>query len=184
MEDRCNGAMEPRASLLSAFSLRALATVAALLLWAGPLQAQVGALYRCATNEYTNMLSAEQATAQGCTKIAKAEWVASGSDWGGRKYEYNERRTVFKGNGLVETWLQVATDSDTNNADAADVRTVSRQVIQCDRRTIASGAAYLFDPRDNSVVRDSREQNPYFPPPQAVAETLIRRLCGSGRTAR
>ena len=35
---------ETRASLLSAFSLRALATVAALLLWAGPLQAQVGAL--------------------------------------------------------------------------------------------------------------------------------------------
>jgi hypothetical protein len=174
--------MELRAMLSNACSWRALVAVAALLLWTGPSQAQVGALYRCATNEYTNMLTAEQATAQGCTKIAKAEWVASGSDWGGRRYEYNERRTVFKGNGLVETWLQVATASDANDAGA--VRTVSRQVIQCDRRTIASGATYLFDPRDNSVVKDSREQNPYFPPPQAVAETLIRRLCANGRTPR
>jgi hypothetical protein len=160
------------------------AVIPLLLLWASPAKAQVGALYRCATNEFTNMLTPEQATAQRCTKIAKAEWIASGSDWSGRNYAYNERRTVFKGNGLVETWLQVANTADANDAHAAVTRTVSRQVIECDRRTIASGAAYVFDPRDNSVVRDSREQNPYFPPPEVVAETLIRRLCGNGRAPR
>jgi len=56
---------------------------------------------------------------------------------------------------------------------------VSRQLIRCDRRTIASGATYTFDPRDNSVVRDSREQSPYFPPPSPVADKLMRNLCAS-----
>jgi hypothetical protein len=161
-------------------AVRALVAGSALLLAAAPSFAQVGALYRCATNEYTNMLSAEEAAARGCVKIAKAEWVTSGSDASGRKYEYNERRTVFKGDGVVETWLQVV--PSVPGDDAAVVKTVSRQLIRCDRHTIASGATYMFDPRDNSIVRDSREQSPYFPPPGPVAETLMRRLCASAGT--
>jgi len=162
-------------------ALRALAAVSALAFAAAPSHAQVGALYRCGTSEYTNMLTADEAAARGCSKIAKAEWVASGSDANGRTYEYNERRTVFKGDGVVETWLQVVPSAPETlpGDDASVVKTVSRQLIRCDRRTIASGATYVFDPRDNSVVRDSREQSPYFPPPSAVAETLIRRLCAS-----
>ena len=67
-------------------TLRGLVVGAALLLaTASPAFAQVGALYRCASNEYTNMLTAEEAAARGCAKIAKAEWVASGSDASGRK---------------------------------------------------------------------------------------------------
>jgi hypothetical protein len=150
---------------------------------ASPARAQVGALYRCAVNEYTNMLTADEAGARGCTKIAKAEWIASGGDIGGRKYEYNERRTVDRGNGMIETWLQVVpSPGDVAAADAGIVKTVSRHVIQCDRHTIASGATYLFDPRDNSVVKDTREQSPYFPPPGPVAEALFLQLCGSGRS--
>ena len=162
-------------------TLRALVAGVALLLVASPSLAQV---YRCATNEYTNMISADEASARGCTKIAKAEWVTSGSDASGRKYEYNERRTVFRGNGVVETWLQVVPSVPETVAgdDAAVVKTVSRQLIRCDRHTIASGATYLFDPRDNSVVRDSREQSPYFPPPGPVAETLMRHLCAAAGT--
>ena len=161
-------------------SLGALAAIAALA-FAAPSHAQVGALYRCATNEYTNMLTADEAAARGCTKIARAEWVASGSDASGRKYEYNDRRTVFRGNGVVETWLQVVPPAPETllGDDAAVVKTVSRQLIRCDRRTIASAATYVFDPRDNSVVRDRREQSPYFPPPPAVAATLLRDLCAS-----
>jgi len=164
-------------------TLRALAAIAALAFATAPSHAQVGALYRCATNEYTNMLSADEAAARGCAKIAKAEWVASGSDASGRKYEYNDRRTVFRGDGIVETWLQVVPAAPETAAgdDAAVVKTVSRQLIRCDRRTIASGATYVFDPRDNSVVRDGREQSPYFPPPGPVAETLMRRLCANAR---
>jgi len=164
-------------------TLRALATIAALAFAAAPSHAQVGALYRCATNEYTNMLTADEAAARGCAKIAKAEWVASGSDASGRKYEYNDRRTVFRGDGIVETWLQVVPAAPETAAgdDAAVVKTVSRQLIRCDRRTIASGATYVFDPRDNSVVRDGREQSPYFPPPGPVAEALMRRLCANAR---
>ena len=161
--------------------LRALVTGAALLLAAAPSFAQVGALYRCASNEYTNMLTADDAAARGCVKIAKAEWVASGSDASGRKYEYNDRRTVYRGDGIVETWLQVVppVPETAPGDDAAVVKTVSRQLIRCNRHTIASGATYVFDPRDNSVVRDSREQSPYFPPPSPVAEVLMRRLCAS-----
>jgi hypothetical protein len=164
--------------------LHAFVAIAALLLLAAPSHAQVGALYRCATNEYTNMLTADEAAARGCVKIAKAEWVASGSDASGRKYEYNERRTVFKGNGIVETWLQVVPSAPevAPGDDAAVVKTVSRQLIRCDRQTIASGATYVFDPRDNSVVRDSREQSPFFPPPGPVAQTLIRHLCANAAT--
>jgi len=40
-------------------------------------------------------------------------------------------------------------------------------------------AGRTFDPRDNSVVRDSREQSPYFPPPSPVADKLMRNLCAS-----
>jgi len=146
-----------------------------------PSHAQVGALYRCASNEYTNMISAAEATARGCTKIAKAEWVASGSDAGGRKYEYNDRRTVYRGDGIVETWLQVVPSAPETvpGDDAATLKTVSHQLIRCNRRTITSGATYTFDPRDNSVVRDSREQNPFFPPPGPVAEALMRSLCAN-----
>lgn len=173
--------MERRRFVAARRALRALIASSALLLGAAPSFAQVGALYRCATNEFTNMLSADEAAARGCVKIARAEWVASGSDASGRKYEYNERRTVFKGNGVVETWLQVVPSvaETIPGDDAAVVKTVSRQLIRCDRRTIASGATYVFDPRDHSVVRDSREQSPYFPPPGPVAETLMRHLCAS-----
>jgi hypothetical protein len=162
-------------------ALRAFVVLGAVLLAATPSHAQVGALYRCASNEYTNMLSADEAVARGCAKIAKAEWVASGTDASGRKYEYNDRRTVYRGDGIVETWLQVvpSVPATVPGDDAAVVKTVSRQLIRCDRRTIASGATYTFDPRDNSVVRDSREQSPYFPPPSPVADKLMRNLCAS-----
>ena len=160
--------------------LRGLAALAALML-AHPSHAQVGALYRCASNEYTNMITAGEATTRGCTKIAKAEWVASGTDANGRKYEYNDRRTVYRGDGIVETWLQVVPSAPemVPGDDVAIVKTVSRQLIRCNRHTIASGATYTFDPRDNSVVRDSREQSPFFPPPGPVAEALMRDLCAN-----
>ena len=152
----------------------------------GPAHAQVGALYRCPSNEYTNMLSVAEADAHGCTEIAKAEWVVAASDSDGRQYEYNDRRTVFRGDGLIETWLQVvpavhdrASASDAQRADG--VKTVSRQVIECARRTIASGATYFFDPRDNTVVKDMSERSAFFPPPEPVAEKLIRNLCADGR---
>jgi hypothetical protein len=172
--------MAPRSRVIARRALRAL-VAAALLFVAAPSFAQVGALYRCASNEYTNMITADEANARGCTKIAKAEWVASGSDASGRKYEYNERRTVFRGNGVVETWLQVvpSVPETVPGDDAAVIKTVSRQLIRCDRHTIASGATYTFDPRDNSVVRDGREQSPYFPPPGPVAEKLMRNLCAN-----
>jgi surface-adhesin protein E len=180
----CNRDMAPPRLLGSIRTTTALVALGGLLLAAAPSHAQVGALYRCASNEYTNMISADEAAARGCTKIAKAEWVASGSDANGRRYEYNDRRTVFRGDGIVETWLQVvpSTPETVAGDDAAVVKTVSRQVIRCDRRTIASGATYTFDPRDNSVVRDSREQSPFFPPPGAVAEKLMRNLCANAAT--
>ncbi|HTJ05273.1 MAG TPA: hypothetical protein VL624_07995 [Caldimonas sp.] len=174
--------MEPARFTVARRALRALVAAGALLLAAAPpALAQVGALYRCASNEYTNMITAEDAAARGCAKIAKAEWVASGSDASGRKYEYNDRRTVYRGDGIVETWLQVvpAAPEVIAGEDAAIVKTVSRQLIRCNRHTIASGATYTFDPRDNSVVRDSREQSPFFPPPGPVAETLMRNLCAN-----
>ena len=149
-------------------------------------QAQVGALYRCPSNAYTNTLSADEAAARHCRKIADAEWVLSGSDANGAQYEYNDRRTVFRGDGTIETWVQVVPPARAAARDdvvpAADVKTVSRHVIECGRNTIASGATYIFDPRDNSVLRDSRAANPFFPPPQAVATALIRNLCAEGRS--
>src|SRR3982751_1513685 len=84
-----------------------LALCAILVLTSSPARAQVGALYRCASNEYTNMLSAPEAVARGCTKIGKAEWVVAASDRSGAQYEYNDRRTVFRSDGSIETWLQV-----------------------------------------------------------------------------
>jgi len=86
-------------SLLPIFTLFVLATP--------PAQAQVGAMYRCSAVEYTNMLSASEAQARQCAKIGSAEWVAVASDAAGNKYEYHDRRTVYRGNGSVETWLQV-----------------------------------------------------------------------------
>jgi hypothetical protein len=165
---------------------RLLAPVALFVLLSAPAQAQVGALYRCPSNEYTNLLSAAAANARGCTKIAKAEWVVAASDSAGTQYEYNDRRTVFRGHGLIETWLQVVPPvrdgMDAFDARLAEgVKAVSRQVIECARRTIASGATYFFDPRDNTVVKDTSERSAFFPPPEPVAEELIRSLCADAR---
>ena len=145
-------------------------------------------MYRCPAGEYTNMLSAAEAQARQCTKIANAEWVLAASDSNGRKYEYNDRRTVFRGNGLIETWLQVVRSvlPGGDGADAqraADVRAVSPRVIECSRRTIAAGPTYFFDPRDNTVVKDASEKSADFPPPPAIREVLIRQLCTDGRAA-
>ena len=163
-------------------SLLALCTL--FILAAPPAQAQVGALYRCSAMEYTNMLSASEAQARQCAKIGNAEWVAAASDSAGNTYEYHDRRTVFRGNGSIETWLQVVRSALPENDAAArtvEVRTVSLQTIECGRKRIASGPTYLFDPRDNTVIRDASVRNAFFPPPQAVAEALIRQLCAGGR---
>ena len=158
-----------------------LALFALLVLAAPPAQAQVGALYRCSAVEYTNMLSASEAQARQCAKISNAEWVAAASDSAGNRYEYHDRRTVYRGNESVETWLQVVRPplpgNDNAAARPADTRTVSLQTIECGRKRIVSGPTYLFDPRDNTVVRDARVRNEFFPPPQTVAEALVRQLC-------
>ncbi|HEX4235983.1 MAG TPA: hypothetical protein VH041_16980 [Caldimonas sp.] len=159
---------------------------ATLMLASANARSQAGALYRCPSNEYTNMLSAAAADARQCTKIGKAEWVLAGSDHAGMQYQYNERRTVFRGNGLIETWLQVmpsAQEPDEGSDPLApkEVMTVSPQRIECGRNTIASGNVYYFDPRDNTVVKDSRPRNPFFPPPEPVSAALIRDLCAAGR---
>jgi len=146
------------------------------------VQAQSGALYRCGWNAFTNTLSGQEATSRGCAKIGNAEWVFSGSDSAGRQYTYNDRRTVFREDGTVETWLQVASPERTD-ADPADrqsapyLRTVSRQVISCRQRALSSGPTYFLDLRDNSVVKDSSVRTALFPPPERVVETLIRHLC-------
>lgn len=171
------------------FSMRSLLVLYALFVFAmPPAHAQAGALYRCAAVEYTNMLSASEAQARQCAKIGNAEWVAAASDSAGNKYEYHDRRTVYRGNGSVETWLQVVRsglpENDIGGARTADVRTVSLQTIECARKTIASGPTYLFDPRDNTVIRDARARSEFFPLPRAVAETLVRQLCvGVERTS-
>ena len=160
---------------------RLLALFALFVLAAPPAQAQVGALYRCSAVEYTNMLSASEAQARQCAKIGSAEWVAVASDAAGNKYEYHDRRTVYRGNGSVETWLHVVRSALPRNdavpAGNADMRTVSLQTIECGRKRIVSGMTYLFDPRDNTVIRDASVGNQFFPPPQAVAEALVRQLC-------
>ena len=152
---------------------------------APPAQAQVGAMYRCSAVEYTNMLSAAEAQARQCAKIGNAEWVAAASDSAGNKYEYHDRRTVYRGNGSVETWLQVVRsvprEGDPAGARAADLKTVSLQTIECGRKRIASGPTYLVDPRDNTVIRDASVRNEFFPPPQAVAQALVRQLCDVAR---
>jgi hypothetical protein len=149
-------------------------------------RSQEGALYRCPSNEYTNMLSAAAAEARHCTKIAKAEWVLAGGDPAGMQYQYNERYTVFRGNGLIETWLQVLPATQESGEGSGtqaprDVMTVSPHRIQCGRNTIASGNVYYFDPRDNTVVKDSRPGTPFFPPPERVSAVLIHDLCTDGR---
>ena len=166
--------------------MRSLIALCALFLLAtAPAQAQVGALYRCSAVEYTNMLSASEAEARQCAKIGNAEWVVAASDSAGNTYEYHDRRTVFRPNGSIETWLQVVRSALPENEPAgartADVRTVSLQTIECGRKRIASGPTYLFDPRDNSVIRDAGVRSAFFPPPQVVAEALIRKLCAEGR---
>lgn len=160
-----------------------LAAVAALLLVASfDANAQSGALYRCGSNDYTNTLSEDEAVSRHCAKIGNAEWVFSGSDSAGRQYTYNDRRTVFRPDGTVETWLQVAAPrplaADSAEAQAvAAMRTVSPHVIRCRQRTISSGATYILNMRDNSVAKDSSMRSDLFPPPERVAEALIRRLC-------
>ena len=156
------------------FRMRSLLALYALLVFAmPPAQAQAGALYRCSAGEYTNMLSASEAQARQCAKIGNAEWVAAASDSAGNKYEYHDRRTVYRANGSVETWLQVVRSALPEN----DIRTVSLQTIECARKRIASGPTYLFDPRDNTVIRDASVRNEFFPLPPGVAETLVRQLC-------
>ena len=84
--------------------MRSLLALYALFVFAmPPAQAQAGALYRCSAVEYTNMLSASEAQARQCAKIGNAEWVAAASDSAGNKYEYHDRRTVYRGNGSVKT---------------------------------------------------------------------------------
>ena len=167
--------------------MRSLLAICAVLVVASapPAQAQVGALYRCSGGMYTNLLSASEAQARQCTKIGNAEWVVAASDASGNKYEYNDRRTVFRGNGLIETWLQVVRSvlpgSDGAEAQRNEVRAVSPQVIECSRRKVASGPTYFYDPRDDSVLKDPSERNAYFPPPQAITEVLLRQLCADGR---
>jgi hypothetical protein len=162
-----------------------LALCAVLVLAAPPAHAQVGALYRCSGDMYTNLLSASEAQAHQCTKIGNAEWVVAASDASGNKYEYNDRRTVFRGNGLIETWLQVVRSAlpggDAAEAQRAEVRAVSPQVIECSRRKVASGPTYFFDPRDNTVLKDPSERSAYFPPPRAINEVLLRQLCADRR---
>ena len=146
------------------------------------VHAQSGAVYRCAANDYTNTLTESQAVGRHCAKISNAEWVFAGSDSAGRQYTYNDRRTVFREDGTVETWLQVVAPR-TDKADSSDgqtllhVRTVSPQVIRCRERTISSGATYFLNLRDNSVTKDSSMRTAVFPPPERIAETLIRQLC-------
>ncbi|MGZ8260327.1 MAG: hypothetical protein ACXWUL_07240, partial [Caldimonas sp.] len=116
-----------------------------------------------------------------CAKIGNAEWVFSGVDSAGRHYTYNDRRTVVRDGGKVETWLQVvvprAQDPSVDAQALVHVRTVSPHVIRCRERTISSGATYRLDMRDNSVTRDSNVGTALFPPPERVAETLLRQLC-------
>lgn len=169
---------------------RSLRTVALSLLSALALgaHAQAGALYRCGTNEYTNTLSEAEANGRKCAKLANAEWVSSGSDSAGRQYTYNDRRTVFHDDGTVETWLQVEAPkrADADPADrlrALSLRTVSLQRVSCRERTVSSGATYVVDMRDNSVSKESSARTASFPPPEAVAETLVRRLCVERRGA-
>ena len=160
---------------------RLLALFALFVLAAPPAQAQVGALYRCSAVEYTNMLSASEAQARQCAKIGSAEWVAVASDAVGNKYEYHDRRTVYRGNGSIETWLQVVRSTlprnDPDPARNAEMRTVSVQTVECGRKRIVSGTTYLVDPRDNTVIKDASVRNEFFPPPKAVAEALVRQLC-------
>ena len=160
-----------------------LAAVAAMLLVASfDAHAQSGALYRCGSNDYTNALTEEEAISRHCVKIGNAEWVFSGSDAAGRQYTYNDRRTVFRQDGTVETWLQVASPEPivanaAGRQALAAVRTVSPHVIHCRQRRISSGATYFLNMRDNSVSKDSNLRTDLFPPPERIAEALIRRLC-------
>jgi hypothetical protein len=150
------------------------------------VHAQSGAVYRCGSNDYTNALSENEAVSRHCAKIGNAEWVFSGSDLAGRQYTYNDRRTVVREDGTVETWLQVVAPR-MDKADSSDwqtlpyVRTVSPHVIHCRERTISSGATYFVNLRDNSVTKDSSMRTAAFPPPERIAEALMRRLCPDHR---
>ena len=143
-------------------------------------------VYRCGSNDYTNTLSENEAVTRHCAKIGGAEWVYSGSDSVGRQYTYNDRRTVVREDDTVETWLQVVAPR-MDKADSPDwqtlsyLRMVSPQVIHCGERTISSGPTYLVNLRDNSVTKDSSMRTAAFPPPERIAETLIRRLCPDQR---
>jgi len=158
------------ASVLSAFTTPA-------------AHAQTGAVYRCGLNEYTNTLSEDQAAARRCVKVSRTDWVFAATDAVGRQYTYNDRRTVVREDGTVETWLQVvpptrAADVGTASTNVpAYMRIVSPQVIRCRQRTIMSGATYYVDIRDNSISKESSGRSGFFPPPEAVAEVLARQLC-------
>lgn len=172
----------PSTRRLGTHSLCLIALVSMLGAMALDVHAQSGAVYRCASNDFTNTLTENEAASRHCAKIGNAEWVFSGSDSMGRQYTYNDRRTVFREDGTVETWLQV-TAPPTDKSDPSDwqtfsfVRTVSPQVIRCRERTISSGATYFLNLRDNTVTKDSSMRTAMFPPPERIAETLMRRLC-------
>jgi len=144
---------------------------------------QTGAVYRCALNDYTNTLTEDQAASRRCVKISRANWVFSATDAAGRQYTYNDRRTVVRDDGTVETWLQVvpparAADVGTTSMDVSPyLRIVSPQIIRCRQRTITSGATYYVDTRDNSISKEPSGRSGFFPPPERVAEALARQLC-------
>jgi len=145
--------------------------------------AQAGAVYRCAVNDYTNTLTENQAASRHCVKMSRTNWVFSATDAAGRQYTYNDRRTLLRDDGTVETWLQVvpparAADVGTTSTDVLPyLRIVSPQIIRCRQRTITSGATYYVDTRDNSVSKEPSGRGGFFPPPERVAEALARQLC-------
>ncbi len=166
--------------------VRLIAGVILLLAWSSAL-AQIGAMYWCPGNEFSNAIADSEARTRSCTKLSNAEWVFYGSDSAGRRYEYNDRRTIFKGGGRIETWLQTTPgESSSGPVSAAETvgspKTVSPHVIQCTSRTIVSGATYVYYPQTQAIVKDSRAVSPYFPPPAPVAEALVRHLCADRRS--
>jgi len=149
--------------------------------------AQVGAMYSCPGNEFSNAIADSEAQARKCTKLSSAEWVFHGTDSSGRRYEYNDRRTIFKGGGRIDTWLQMTPSAASSGlgsdaGTAGSPKTVSPHVIQCAGRTIVPGATYIYYPQDHAIVKDSKAVSPHFPPPPPVAEALVRHLCADRRS--
>jgi len=180
---------QPARSIARRISIRVLLALASSLplFAATAAHAQAGAVYRCGVNDYTNTLTEDQAASRHCVKVSRTDWVFSATDAVGRQYTYNERRTVVRDDGTVETWLQVvpsarAADVGTTSTDVLPyLRIVSPQVIRCRQRTITSGATYYVNVRDNSISKEPSGRSGFFPPPERVAEALARQLCADGR---